>query len=299
MNQRIVWWTLAVVLAAALPAPAQEKFDIKLKKAGVGETELIEKTEVENNASYLTDLAGKKLKDMEKLKKETRTVYRETVLEKPADAKRPTKLKRRYEKAVVINDGKATMLAYEGKTVVIEKKEDGYRFFIEGGDELKGKEAALLAKEFNKKSPGPDFEKLLMPGRAVAVGDTWKLDTAAILEELKSDKDAMQVDEAGVQGTGKLVKAYQKDGRQFGVLHIKLTLPIKAIPAAKGLEIGKGTKMVILADMDLCIDGTAPLGTVVGRVEMDLRGTLVGQQTGILATTRSVLTESHKEAGPR
>jgi len=297
MSRPTACLTLAVLLAAAPPALGQEKFDLKIKKPAPGETDLVEKTEVETNTSYVVDKAGKKLQDLEAVKKETRLAYRETIVEKPADAPRPTKLKRQYDKAQVTTDGKTAKLPYQGKTVLIEKKEDIYRFFVEGGAELKDQDAALLAREFNKKSSAA-FDKLLLPGRPVAVGETWGLDTAAILREWKTT-DGPVVDEAKVQGSGKLVKVYQKDGRQFGVLKIELTMPLKAFPAAKGVELSPLSKLVLSTDLDVCIDGTAALGTVVGRVGLDIRGKFMGQPTGIVALTRSTLTEVHKEAGPR
>ena len=85
MTRRTAPLVLAVLLAATLPAPAQEKYDIKLRKLAQGETDMVYKTEVETNTSYSTDGAGKKVQEQETLKKETRMVYRETILEKAAD----------------------------------------------------------------------------------------------------------------------------------------------------------------------------------------------------------------------
>src|SRR5262249_41330080 len=154
-------------------------------------------------------------KDLDPIKKETRTVYRETILEKPAGARLPTKLKRHYEKAEVTLDDTVTKLPYHGKTVLIEKKENGYRFSYEGGAELKDKEAALLAREFHKQETAPDFTKLYLPGQPVEVGESWKPDAAAILKEYKT-VDGPQADEAKVRATARLDRVHDKDGRRFG-----------------------------------------------------------------------------------
>jgi hypothetical protein len=296
MTRRTLGLILTALLAAAAPAPGQEKYDIKLKKLGVGETGLVEKTEHETNTARLVDNAGKKLKDLGTQERETKFVYRETVVAKPADARRPTKLKRQYEKAEVTSDGKTTALPYQGKTVLIEQRDDRYHFRVEGGDELTGPDAAALDREFNqKKGAGPAFEELLLPGRPVGVAQTWQPNTAAIVKELQAVEDGPQPDPAGVFGTARLVKVYTKDGRRFGLLRVELTVPLKALPAGKGLELETGTQLVIHADLDLCIDGGAARGTVTSRVNMDLRARVKDQaNTRLIASTKATLTEVHK-----
>src|SRR5262249_15115622 len=134
----------------------------------------------------------------EKKDKVTVRAYRETVLEK-AEGKKATKLRREYEKARVKEKGKERTLPYEGKTVLIEKKGDKYEFEIEGGKPLTGKDAEELEKEFNEHTiDAAKLDKLMLPPKPVAVGESWKIDAAAVVKELLGgdDDDAIRIDAA-------------------------------------------------------------------------------------------------------
>src|SRR4051794_30211820 len=99
MIPRTACLTLAALLAAALPAAAQEKYDITLKDSPKGTTTLIEKKETENPKTVIQDNAGKELKDVSQPAKAHHYVYRETILERTDADKKATKLKRQYTKA--------------------------------------------------------------------------------------------------------------------------------------------------------------------------------------------------------
>jgi len=290
MKSRIACCALVVVLAATLSVQAQQKHTIKLKKSAQGDSAVVEKIEAETNTTKLTDKDNKE-QDFSQPKKETKVVYRETILEKKADARIGTKVKRHYEVATVTTGGKTTTLPYQGKTVLIEKKEGDYHFTIEGGDELKKEDAALLRKEFNKKKESePDLEKVMLPKGPIAVGETWQMDKDAIAKEIRSSGEPLEIDESGIKGTGKLLKVYEKDGRQFGVMRMELTFPIKSV---KGLDIEKGAATAS-GDMDVCIDGSAHLGTVNGVFEFAFRGKISGQDARVESSTRVQSTEVYK-----
>jgi hypothetical protein len=271
MYLRTTCLTLAALLTVPLAASAQEKIDIKFRKPTKGDVTLVEKKDTEETKTLILDNAGKVLQDLSQPKKVTNYAYRETTLAVGADDK-ATKLTRQYTKAETSDKGEAVApLPYEGKTVLIEKKGDRYTFQIEGGGELTGKDAEKLDSEFNpKKKGGPDFEKMLLPGRPVAVGETWKLDTRPLVEEMKKSDDVV-VDFDKMVMTAKLVRAYKKGGRQFGVIRVDWVVPIKAFKGGgKETPLEPGAKMVVVADMDVCIDGTAYLGTMTGDVRMDM-----------------------------
>src|SRR5262249_33209296 len=155
--------------------------------------------------------------------------YRETVLAVGADDE-VVKLTRKYTKAQALEEGKVVKLPYEGKTVVIEKMGDKFRFTIDGGEELTGKDAERLDKEFNAKDKsglgkkGKDFEKMLLPKGKVAVGESWKIDAAPLLDEIKKSGEIV-VDADKFSMTARLTKAYPKGGRQFGVIRLELFMP--------------------------------------------------------------------------
>lgn len=108
-------------------------------------------------------------------------VYIDVVIENAKNAKRTTKLKRTYEKAVIGTDGKLKSIPIEGKTVLIEKKGDKYSFTVDGkaveGDALK-----LLEDEFNK--PDQDVRDAMLPKKPIKPGETWKIDPEELVRAL-------------------------------------------------------------------------------------------------------------------
>jgi hypothetical protein len=250
---------------------AQEKYTIKIGKSRQGDVYLGGSDELEKHHTRIEDLEGKLLQED---KKETTriTSFRETVLEKPEGKDRATKLKRHYDKAQTKEDGEAKPLPYQGKTVLIEKKGEKYQFHIEGGEALTGKDAKLLDDEFNKKGSSREFEKLLLPKVPVAVGESWKIDPEPIIKDFSSKEEALIGDAAKSTATGKLVRAYKKDGKQFGVLHFKVDLALKEIKAKdQTLALQPGAHMVITMDVDTCIDGSRDVGEGTMLMEMDLK----------------------------
>ncbi|HYT92017.1 MAG TPA: hypothetical protein VEL76_25100 [Gemmataceae bacterium] len=255
---------IAVVglLAGPVAVQAQEAFTIKIKKAAEGETTRAEKKEQGTEQTKIADNNGNLLKEEAK-KHSKHAVYKETVLEKKASQPRPVRLKRQYETATVTENGEKKTLPYQGKTVLIEKKGERYTFKIEGGEELTGEDAKLLNEEFNKKGKFDEdtFEKLFLPGKAVKVGETWKLDTQVIVKALR-EEGKMELDADKLKATGSLTKAYKKDGKQFGVIVLRIEVAPKAFgDGGMIIPLQPGAKLSIEATVDTCIDGTSSTGT--------------------------------------
>src|SRR5579885_3110599 len=240
----------------AAPAAPQEKYAIRSyePKKGDRARETDEETEV-FRLKVIDDQGDTKEEKQEKTVKSH--AFKETILEKP-DGKRATRLRREYEKARVAKDGKERTLPYEGKTVLIEKKGDRYRFQIEGGKPLAGKDAEELNKEFNEFNIDTSkLDKLMVPEKPVAVGEGWEIDAAAVVKELLSGNEDIAVDVPRAKVTGKLVRAYRKDGKQFGVLEYMLDLPLKAFKVEdEKIPLLAGSKMFLKVEMDGCIDGS-------------------------------------------
>src|SRR5689334_7951316 len=115
----------AGVIAGLLVASAAGQDAIELKRALPKVGERVKVTVEEKNETKTTV----NIKGMEQAKNEVKTkslVYVDEVLEVADGAKKPSKLKRTYEKAVTGSDGTNTTLSLEGKTVVVEKKGDKY-----------------------------------------------------------------------------------------------------------------------------------------------------------------------------
>jgi hypothetical protein len=234
---------------------AQETYNIQLKKAPKGTTLHAEKTDANTESVKIFDIKGASLKDS--TKKETAIWgYDETILERPDLKKMATSLKRVYQKATAKIGDETTVLPYQGKTVLIDKKGDKYQFRYENGGEITGKDAEHLDKEFNKDSDAVDPENLLLPSKAVAVNESWKIAMPEFLKEFeKSTK--MKVDAQKASGSGKLVKAFKKDGRQYGDLVIDLDLPVKTAQTDGGeIQWQPGTLMKIQFKTTACIDGS-------------------------------------------
>jgi hypothetical protein len=269
MNRRVLGVVAFAVAVLAATAAGQEAVTFKEHTAKVGERTRVTE-DVTNTTTTTFAAGGKQVKKVEA--KGRSTVYVNEVLEMPASGRRPTKVRRTYEKAVDIADGKPTRRATEGKTVLIEKAGDKYTFAVGGGGEL-GKDAEELEKEFNKKDE-KDSRKDLIPDRPLKPGETWTISKERIVKELEGQP--LQLDKENVSGGGKLVRAYQKDGRQFGVIEITLALPVTGLGANNPVAVKTGSKLTITLTGDGCLDGSVPAGTTVTRTVFTLEGSVMG-----------------------
>ena len=257
MSHKNLFAAAFALFLVPLVGQAQVTLTIELKKETKGTTtkEVKNSTEVEKINVYHNNGT------IEGTFKTTvlNSVYQQTVLEKPDAEKKATALKRTYEKAVVNAQKGRQVLPYQGKTILIEKKYDKYHFTYEDGGEITGDDATWLEKEFNKDAPENefDFKKHLLPAKAVAVGESWTLNMPELLKDMEKTTK-MAGDPRTAKGTGKLVKAYKKDGRQYGNLLFKLAIPIKsATQQDKEIKFQPGSVLKLDWTLSVCIDGTA------------------------------------------
>ncbi len=284
-------------LSAAAPVRVQDVYDIKLKKSGKGESFTQRRHETESSTFKLEDSAGSQLLE----KKVTKTIedeFKETVLEKER-GKRASKLRREYRKAVSKSDGKEVRLPYDGKTLLIEKKNDKYHFTIEGGEELKGEDAASFDNSFNNSgltdSERDAFEKAFLPKKPVKLNETWNFDPTEVVKAFEKGMTlSLPVVKNKIKAECKLLRVYKKDGRQFGAFDIDLDLPLKgkfAMGKEMDATVQEGSKMHFLAKFDGCIDGSSSDGVMEGTMEIDLEATYKTSDQEIKLTLRA----SHKE----
>lgn len=260
---------LAVGLAAAARRADDGPVTIKVKQPGPGDRVKETKTE---NATQKTSFMGMAMET----KVGTKFVYTEEVIERPAGAKRATKLKRTYETAEMTKDGDKVDLGLVGKTVLIEKKGDGYDVTVDG-KEVSGQAGDILKKEFAKEKQVNDED--LLPKEPVKVGGTWKIDLGPLA---KDAADELAIDTEKSSATGKLTKVYDKGGHKFGVVEITLDLAVtKAGSGGQALELKDGSKVQVTAVLDACIDGSK--GDVTGKTTMTgtLAGTVMGNDVKI------------------
>jgi hypothetical protein len=304
---RSSWLAVALGLVLASDgARADETYAIKIKESGKGDVTQVDSTDRTDSQTKFLDAAGKLLADpngkpvLDKAEKtEKVAAYRETVLEKEPGKRRATRLERHYDKAQVTTDGKARDLPYQGKTVLIEKKEGKYHFRIKDGEELEGDDAKQLNEEFNKDADEEfDLQKAVLPGKAVGINDSWKLDLGPLVTSF-ARATKMQIDADKAEGRGKLVKVYDKDGARFGVMELHLELPLKEMGEGKNkLTLQAGSKWTMDITLDGCIDGSRLDGTRKSVSKIDATGAVPlpdGTQAKLTLVAKGDSQETSKE----
>jgi hypothetical protein len=131
--------------------------------------------------------------------------YVETVLDTAGEEL--TKVRRAYRSAQKTEaNGKTRDLAYSGKTVLIEKRDDLFTFTADGR-QLQPLDAERLLEDFKPKKRGDNYLATKgLPRSPVRVGGSW---------ELSPDEEGGET----ITGKGRLTKAYKDDrGRQCGVI---------------------------------------------------------------------------------
>jgi hypothetical protein len=270
MGRTLGLTALVAVLVSAAAAQTQQGYAIKVRKPAAGETFQVEKQEQRSSLLKVADLQGKVVEEKEQKEAEF-AVFRETILERPADALRATRLQRHYEKATRTVGDKTTTLPYQGKTVLIEKKDGKYAFRVEGGAELTGADAALLEREFNrKKEEKADFQQLVLPAKPVPVDGTWTMNMGPIIKEVQA-QSGMELLPDKTRGSGKLLRVYKEGGHQFGVFDMNLEYAIKSLQAEGGKRapLQPGAKLVMRFQVDGCIDGGVSSGVTKTTTQMD------------------------------
>jgi hypothetical protein len=263
--------TVLLFLASGARADEPKTYTIKFKEGGKGDAVLIKNTDTIKSRLKLVDSDGKTVQDEQHTLKTT-DIFEETILEKPAKETYATHLKRKYTKARSTQNGEERKLPFEGKTVLIEKKDGKYQFRIDG-KELTGEEAKELDEEFNKERPEKRANEIFAPKNPVKLNETWKVDPELLLKSLLKE-GGMEIDKAKAVATGKLTKVYQKDGRQFGVMSFRIKLPIKSFaPEGKKVEKVAG-QMTMVMTVDGCIDGSAEAWNLKGSMEAAVKGTI-------------------------
>ncbi len=260
---------------------AEEKYTIKLRHSAKGDVALHSR---QSNKTEAVTVVGPDGKVAQEKKQTTVDVdkYKQEVLEKTA-GKLPNKVKRTYSEAKTTVDDQTEKRAYDGKEVLIEKKEDGYHFTVDG-QELTGTEAGSLPQNFNAKKPSDDdMDKLMLPTDPVAVGVAWKIDGKKLIKLFGDDEKTIQsLDFDKAKGAGKLTKAYKTDGRQYGVLEFHFEVPLKALQGMYPCR--EGAKLVMTVVADGCIDGTAEADSATFKTKATGTADHVqdGQKTGVV-----------------
>ena len=260
-------------------------FTIKLRDEQAGD-----KTEqtVTETATVMYSLDGKS----EKVREDTKLVYTETIIDFPAGAGSPAKFTHTYTMAMKYDQAAGGMksLPFEGKTVTIEPAARSQ--FTVDGIRLKGNDALDLSREYSLK--GASKKDDLLPKKAVKVGETWDLD-AGVLKVLGRDM-SFSLNMTKSKLTGKLTRAYIKDGKQWGVIALDLDLVLNTVAAGGvGKSMARGSSagtVKVTGLLDAVIDGSVRDGTMTMTVKMDVTRDEDGGEMKI--TTDTVRTQTIK-----
>lgn len=213
----------------------------------------------------------------DKEKQDKKLTYTEEIHEMTPGSK-PTKLTRTYTVAQKFDKKSGTMksLPYEGKTIAIEKKAANYEFAV-AGKKMSFLDSADLMGEFAKQDRGSLDD--LMPKKPVKVGESWTVDWSA-LKSIGGDMP-FAIDKTKSTLTGKLTRAYTKDGKQWGVITFDMNLAIDPA-AAKGKGTATGS-VKANGTFDVVIDGSSRDGTLKMNLNMNVTGKEGAMEAKIVA----------------
>jgi hypothetical protein len=294
-------WMVVMLGLLAESARAQPAFPIQFKDPGPGEVVEVNRTEDSQSHVRVLDMAGKVVLDRAD-KKLTTVLYQETALVKEP-GKLAERLRRRYAKAQVQAGGKTISLPYEGKTVLIEKRDGKYRFVIEGGDALAAQDAPLLESEFNSKRLNHlEMRKVLLPTKPVRVDESWTIDPSPLIRDLaQADGGALTVDREKAAASGRLLAVRDQEGRRFGKVTFTADLPLTELrQGEKRVPVQPGTKLSLAKTMEGCMDGSVVVGSMSAVIQLDASSLLDGGAQGrVLLTNRASIQETQREVPGR
>jgi hypothetical protein len=277
MTRRTIALVVLLLLATAGGGQAQDSYTLKLKDTAQGDSYLFRHNDNIKTTSKVVDDQG----NSQKTVNDTRSkafAFVESIVQKPAGEALPTALRRGYRKAVVTWNDRTQTLPLDGLAVLIDRKDDKYEYRLEGGGKLTPEDIAELDLDFNKRS----FNFLaqdILPDKAVKLKESWSLDPAVVFKAMTKDElQKIDLDKAKI--SARLVKVYDNNKSQFGVVEFQFELPLAvgavvkssgAAPSSKGFKI-LGGKLIIQGTFDGCIDGSLFARSTKATMNYELRG---------------------------
>jgi len=255
-----------VLFGLSLTAQAQT-YTIRIKEFPDVGKKTSETTSEKSNGSIKISFNGMVVKD----EAVNENVVKEFTLEtlEKGDGPLPKKFKKTFTKAVVVKGNKDEAEPYQGRAVIYELKDNSYDARAEGDPALPEAAVKKLQEQANQAGK---TTRVMLPNKAVAVGDTWTIDAGKLAEAISK---TLPLDVAKSSAQGKLVKVYQKDNHQFGVLEFDIKLALSGFgPAKLTTPIPLTSKMTI----DVAIDGSSTqatmrsTGSMQGKSEIMMNG---------------------------
>jgi hypothetical protein len=112
----------------------------------------------------------------------------------------------------------------------------------------------------------------MFPPKPVKPGESWKINAADMIKTIGESGPTFDKDK--LTATGTLVKAYKKDGKQFGVIEFNLETPVTGFGAKNPLKLSEG-KMTLKLVGDGCIDGSTATGKATTKMSLGFSGSVM------------------------
>jgi hypothetical protein len=281
---RVIIAFLCVVLVFAT-ARADESYTIKVKVyPASGRTVTFHDVTKSSGSMKIFDEKDKLVVETKPEGNETR--LRTTILEVDKDGK-ATKYLKTYETATETEGGEKKTFSYQGRTVLLERKDEKFRLGVAGDPPLDPADEKKLIDLANSKSESTAILQNLSPGKPVKVGDSWDLPAKPIADAMEE----AVIDLKKTKVRCKLAKVYMKEKSLFGSFEIngefsltavdidgiKITFDSSAYVRAKiMLDVaidGSSTERIERTENSLKAEGKAKVGDVERRVVFDVSGT--------------------------
>jgi len=251
-------FAIACLFALEMSAEDQpKKYDLKLDWNAVeGHKTELSQDGLQAMMMKVLNGDGKILKQQEH--NESRSFAAVEVISKVDDGK-PTMSRWTFSKATEHREDQDVPFAFQGRTVVVTKDPASKRHFaFDDGKPVSTEDASVLAALWNSETePGKlSGEEIFAPKSPVAVGEQWIPDIAMIAQGLEMG-DGIDLKRSTVKVVLKSVE--MRDGVEFG--HIKIFMELWLTKFGP-VQFDDPVSMKFEGDIDACIDGTQPDGTM-------------------------------------
>jgi hypothetical protein len=264
----------ALVLAGVVLAQAEgPAFTIKIKTfPDKGQPLLCHDTDRQSGSLRFIDTEGNIL-DEQKPVEESEEVYRLSVLEDGSP--HPRRYQQSFGKAVTGNGKRSQSRGYQNETVTYELTDGKYQVQLGAKADVTQSERAALASRANGDIEAP-LDDIFQPGKAVKVGEAWEV-SGKLLNRGFGHLGKLDMDRT--RGEARLIKAYTRGGKQFGVIVIDLILAYSNMDQVK---FNPPAIFRIRGSLDTAIDGSSAEGTL--SLTSKLSGKTVIEQKGAKVT---------------
>lgn len=181
-----------------------------------------------------------------------------------SDGRGGEELRWTFSKAERLVEGEMKPYGFQGKTVKVKLAKGKEReFAYADGGKISEEDLEALKKAFGE-DDREEASKAFAPSKPVKVGESWMPDVAAVARAMDEEL-AAAVDAARSKASFTLKAVERRDGADFGKIDGILELALGSMGPLK-LETPVVMKMSL--EMDVCVDGNSPLGTMKVKGEM-------------------------------